>query len=165
MSIDIHDLYVKYHQDLYNYIYLLTLDKYDTEDILQNTFVKVIKGIKTFHNKSHIKTWLYAIAHNECINYFHERRSDKIVVMDLDLITITVDEDLGERLLRKEEADNIMHYICEQAEPVKSLLILRLLEEQSFEEIGHILDKSEVWCRVTFFRAKKKLFGGIKNEI
>ncbi|GFH93348.1 RNA polymerase sigma factor YlaC [Lachnospiraceae bacterium] len=56
---DIEDLYSEYYQELYKYIYLMTLNKYDTEDILHNTFIKVMKGIKSFKNQSTIKTWLF----------------------------------------------------------------------------------------------------------
>lgn len=64
------DLYVQYYDEIYRYIYLFTLNRYDTEDILHNTFVKVMQGINSFKGKSDVKTWLLAIAHNECVNHF-----------------------------------------------------------------------------------------------
>ena len=55
----------------------MTLNKYDTEDILHNTFIKVMKGIKSFKGQSTIKTWLFSIAHNECINYFSQKNATR----------------------------------------------------------------------------------------
>lgn len=157
MSRDIGDLYVQYYDEIYRYIYLFTLNRYDAEDILHNTFVKVMQGINSFKSKSNVKTWLFAIAHNECVNYFKKNNIEKINIENLDNVVLTIDDDIGRRLLYKEEVKKIIYYIQAQKEPIKSLIILRLMDERSFEEIGKILNKSDVWCRVTFFRNKKKI--------
>lgn len=161
---DIEDLYSEYYQELYKYIYLMTLNKYDTEDILHNTFIKVIKGIKSFKNKSTIKTWLFSIAHNECINYFSQNKFHEIESADYDCIAITVHDSMDKIMLKKEEVKIILKFIQAQKEPIRSLLILRLIEEESFGTIAHILNKTDVWCRVTFYRMKQKMIDLLVQE-
>lgn len=48
MENDISVLYKEYHKDLYGYIYMITLNSFDTEDILHNVFLKAMKGLETF---------------------------------------------------------------------------------------------------------------------
>ena len=161
---DIEDLYSEYYQELYKYIYLMTLNKYDTEDILHNTFIKVMKGIKSFKNQSTIKTWLFSIAHNECINYFSQNKRNKAESADYACITIVVQDSMDKTMLKKEEVEIILRFIRAQKEPIRSLLILRLIDEEPFGTIANILNKTDVWCRVTFYRMKRKIIDLLAQE-
>lgn len=161
---DIEDLYSEYYQELYKYIYLMTLNKHDTEDILHNTFIKVIKGIKSFKSQSTVKTWLFSIAHNECINYFSQNKFNRTEPADYACITIAVHDSMDKTMLKKEEAEIILKFIREQKEPIRSLLILRLIDEESFGAIANILNKTDVWCRVTFYRMKRKIIDLLAQE-
>lgn len=69
----IHDfdyIYHKYYDDIYKYVYSYTLNKYDTEDIVQKTFLKLYKNISKLQSEEHIKRWLLTVASNECTNLF-----------------------------------------------------------------------------------------------
>jgi len=141
----------------------MSLNSFDTEDILQNVFLKVIKGRKSFRGESSVKTWLFAIAHNECLTYLAKDKK-KILVENADNIIISLGYGADEILLQKETVKIILNFIQVQEEPIKSLLILRLIEEKSFVEIGRILHKSDGWCRVNFFRTKKKMIDLLDNK-
>ena len=154
MERDIGIWYERYYKDLYQYIYVMTLSSFDTEDILHNVFVKAMKGIRFFRGDSTAKTWLFTIARNECINYIKKNRKE-VCVEDVAIKIKTMGTD--DKVLQKEAVDRILEYIQSKEEPVKSLLILRLLEERSFVEIGTIIHKTDVWCRTNFFRNKKKI--------
>lgn len=67
-----------------------------------------------------------------------------------------MENSVEEKVLNQQAIEQVMRFIHSNKEPVRSLLILRLIEEKSFVEIGNIINKSDTWCRVTFFRAKKK---------
>lgn len=153
---DVGVLYKNYYKDLYQYIYFITFHVQDTEDILQNVFIKVIKGSYCFRGDSQVKTWLFSIAHNECINYLNKNRK-LIFAEDFDISILCAAHDTEKKILGKEAVERVMHFIQSKEEPIRSLLILRLIEEKSFLEIGNIIHRSETWCRVTFFRTKKRL--------
>ena len=154
MEIDISILYKEYYKALYRYIYMMTLNSFDTEDILQNVFIKAMKGLRGFRGDSSIKTWLFTIARNECLDHLSKNRKE----IQTDHIDILASSNyLEEKAVMKEAVLNIIMYIKSREEPVKSLLFLRLVEEKSFVEIGKIIGKSDVWCRINFFRAKKVL--------
>ncbi len=158
---DIVDLYKNCYKELYNYVYAITLNIYDTEDIVQYTFFKAFKGLKKFRGDSSIKTWLFKIARNECANYY--RKNPKCD--DIEGVVVYIERDMEKQLCLKEEIENVIEFILKENEPIRSLLILRLIEERSFKNISDILDKSEVWCRVTFYRMKKKLIDLLENEM
>ena len=162
MENDIYVLYKRYYKDLYKYIYVMTLNSYDTEDILQNAFLKAMKGIETFRGDSTVKTWLFTIARNECLNYIAKNKRE--IHLDAIEMLITTD-DIDKKLLQKEFVNQVLQYIQSMEEPIKSLLILRLIEERSFIQIGKIINKSDVWCRVNFFRTKKKLVDLIEDNL
>lgn len=138
----------------------MTLNNHDTEDVLHNVFSKVMKSKGRYRGDSRVKTWLFSIAHNECINYLNKSR--RLVPSESFAISIVCESSMVEKnMLQKEEIGQVMHFIQTCREPVRSLLILRLIEEKSFAEIGGIIGKSDTWCRVTFFmlfRNKGKQF-------
>ncbi|WP_313129651.1 RNA polymerase sigma factor [Anaerocolumna sp.] len=117
---DVGSLYECYYNDLYRYVYIMCLNSFDTEDILQNVFLKVIKGRKSFRGESSIKTWLFAIAHNECLNYL-EKDKRKILVENADNIIITLGYGTDEILLQKETVKIILNFIQVQEKPIRRL--------------------------------------------
>lgn len=162
MDIDICVLYKNYYKDLYKYIYVMTLNSYDTEDILQNVYLKAMKGLKTFRGDSTVKTWMFTIARNECLNYIAKNKRE--IYLDTIEIPITMN-DIEQTMLQKESVDLVLQYIQSREEPIKSLLLLRLIEEKSFIQIGKIINKSDVWCRVNFFRTKKELVDLLEDNL
>ena len=161
MEFDICVLYKRYYKDLYKYIYVMTLNSYDTEDILQNVFLKAMKGLKTFRGDSTIKTWFFTIARNEYLNYIAKNKRE--ICLDTVEIPIITD-DIEQKMLQKESVDLVLQYIQSKEEPIKSLLVLRLIEEKSFTQISKIINKSDVWCRVNFFRTKKELIDLLEDN-
>ena len=63
------NLIQQYKEPLYWHIRRILLDHDDSNDVLQNTFVKVFKGIQNFKGDSKLYTWIYRIATNESINF------------------------------------------------------------------------------------------------
>ena len=64
----------------------------------------------------------------------------------------------------KKEVEIILRFIQAQKEPIRSLLILRLIDEEPFGTIANILNKTDVWCRVTFYRMKRKIIDLLAQE-
>src|SRR5690606_17882095 len=67
------DLVEKYKERLYWHIRRIVLDHDDTDDVLQNTFIKVYRNIQTFKEDSAIYTWMYRIATNEALSFLQKR--------------------------------------------------------------------------------------------
>lgn len=70
MKKNFENIYFKYYDDIYRFIYSYTLNKSDTEDIIQKTFIKLYNNISKIQNDDHAKRWLLTVASNECTNFF-----------------------------------------------------------------------------------------------
>ena len=152
---DINKLYNMYAKDIYKFIISISLNHEVAEDIMQSTFLSAIKSIHTFKGHSSVKTWLFGIAKNEYYSYLRKNpRNLKL-------------EDINEIHYIQENKElymSIMKKIQQPKEPQKQIVILRIINDMSFKEIGAVVGKSENYCRVNFFREKQKLLEDVKDE-
>ena len=152
---DINKLYNMYAKDIYKFIISISLNHEVAEDIMQSTFLSAIKSIHTFKGHSSVKTWLFGIAKNEYYSYLRKNpRNLKL-------------EDINEIHYIQENKElymSIMKKIQQLKEPQKQIVILRIINDMSFKEIGAVVGKSENYCRVNFFREKQKLLEDVKYE-
>src|SRR3989337_4566842 len=64
----------KYQERLYWHIRRMVVEHEDANDVLQNTFIKVWKGLENFREDSQLYTWLYRIATNECLTFLEQKK-------------------------------------------------------------------------------------------
>ncbi|MDY2735573.1 RNA polymerase sigma factor [Intestinibacter sp.] len=148
---EIEKLYDLYSNDVYRFIYSLSFDEEVSKDIMQSTFLECIKSIKNFKGKCSEKTWLLAIAKNQYYTYLKKHPfTENLYDSDLDKYKDYENEFLA-------EYNEVLKLINELKEPQRQIMILRLINDLTFKEIGEIIGKSESYCRVNFFREKKKI--------
>ncbi len=145
----------QYHQPIYSLVYRMVNDPSDAADTVQEVFLKVFRGMKNFHGESSLKTWIYRIALHEASNrkrwwFRHKSRETSMEgpENDSDQIHVLAPR---ERLVDKGDSpfDSAVHqeiraHIEEELkhvpEPFRTTLILRDLEEMSYEEIAEITE-------------------------
>lgn len=115
------------------------------EDLMQETFVVALKKLDTYNGTCKITTWLCGIANNL---WLMEQRQN----VDLPLTIEGIYEDVLEW-----ESLSILKYVHKLKEPYKEVVYLRISTNLSFAQIGEIMEKSENWARVTFYRGKKMI--------
>jgi RNA polymerase sigma-70 factor (ECF subfamily) len=163
----------EFHQPIYGLIYRIVNDPSDAADTTQDVFLKVFRGMKHFHGESSLKTWIYRIALHEAANRRRWWFRHKAQETPIDPVVAGEGEFSGEdRLVDQGEspfekfAHGEVQMAVEQAlqqvpEPYRTALILRDLEEMSYEEIAEVLAISlgTVKSRITRGRAalRKKL--------
>jgi len=138
----------------------------DAEDLTQEVFTKIWKGLAAFNYSSSLKTWIYRIAVNTCID--HRRRP----CARIDLHSTTIDDTLesgavdtlvspGEsaehRLIEQEEAARVRRAITRLRPNLKAVLVLKDLEELSYDEISSVLGLSMGTISSRLNRARKAL--------
>lgn len=72
---NVEEIFKKYKDKVYRLAISIVRNEKDAEDIMQNTFIKIIDNLKSFRNESLISTWIYKIAYNEALMYLRKRRS------------------------------------------------------------------------------------------
>lgn len=146
-------LYRLYAKELYGFIFSICKNPTLSDDIVQTTFVEAIKSIEKFKGQSSVKTWLFSIAKYQCYN---QLRKNKIYIC-LDDIKISTLENIDEEAIGALCSQDMLTHINQLNEPNRSIVILRIMRDYSFSEIGELVGKSENYCRVNFYRTKNKL--------
>lgn len=151
---NIDKIYKKYATMIKNYIFFITRDNDLAEDIMQETFVVAIKQIDKFRGDSSIYTWLCSIARK--ILYKYTKRYNLKNNISIDEVQLSQNSTLEDNIFTYDNL-KLFESLQELNQSAKNVLYLRTMENLSFKEIGMILNKSENWARVTFFRSKQKL--------
>ena len=152
---NIEEIYEKYASVIKNYIYTITENDNLAEDIMQETFIVAINQIDKFRGDCEISVWLRSIAKK--ILYKETKKNKFENTVSIDEIEISDNKKIDENYIRKENKVTIYKTLQKLDINTREVMYLRITGELSFKEIGQILNKSENWARVTFFRGKQKL--------
>src|SRR6202044_2983457 len=147
----------EFQRPVYGLVYRMVSDPADAADTTQEVFLKVFRGMKHFHGESSLKTWIYRIALHEAANrkrwwFRHKAQETSIEPAESDGFA-GGDEAMQSALTDRADSpfENVAHREVQQrvdaelrqvAEPYRTTLILRDLEEMSYEEIAEVLQIS-----------------------
>ena len=121
---------------------------------MQETFIVAINQIDKFRGDCKIYVWLLSIAKK--ILYRKTKKKPKNL-LHIDELEITDKKDIEAEFIKKDNKFRLYEAIQKLDVSTREVMYLRLTGDFSFKEIGKILNKSENWARVVFFRGKKKL--------
>ncbi len=116
----------------------------EIEDILQEIFIKVYVNLNSFDKSLKFSSWIYRIAHNLVVDKIRKnsKRTKDVSIDDEELgLIIKSNEDLHLDLMNKESVKKLRDIISLMPETYREVLVLRFLEEKSYEEIMDILKK------------------------
>ena len=153
----------RYQKKLFSYIYRLVNNKEETEDILQNVFVKTYISLKSFDLEKKFSSWIYRIAHNEAINFLKKRNKRRLISWEDIASTKDKMETKSEELdpldvwLKKETRIEVRGALEKLPENYQQVLILRYFSDKSYAEIGKIIKSPANTVGTLINRAKKKL--------
>ncbi|MCI1930128.1 MAG: sigma-70 family RNA polymerase sigma factor [Clostridia bacterium] len=156
-SID--EIYAKHSKMIYYFLLSKTSDRDTAEELTQETFYQAIKCIKSFKGKSSVSTWLCGIAENVWHSWLRKQKNT-INTLDEEASADSVED----KLIIKWDAKEILKYLHSLNEPIREVIYLRLIGNLSFKDIGDIMEKSENWARVNFYRGKEKIIKEVKKD-
>jgi RNA polymerase sigma factor (sigma-70 family) len=136
------ELIARHKDRIYRFIYSKVYDRDETEDIFQDTFVKVINTLKkgNYNEEGKFLPWVMRIAHNLVIDYF--RRNNRMPKFenndDFNIFSVLSDGDLNaERSMIKDQVQkDVQRLIEELPEDQKEVLTMRIYKDMSFKEIS-----------------------------
>jgi RNA polymerase sigma-70 factor (ECF subfamily) len=153
----------RYQEPLLRYIRRLgVLEKRDAEDILQNSFVKVYRYLRSFDSSYAFSSWIYRIVHNETYDFFRsKKRRPEITLEEQEeslFFNIPSDLESNEELFDKKlENAKLKQAIKNLDKKYRDVIILRFVEEKDYTEISDILQIPEGTVATLIHRAKKEL--------
>ena len=152
----IEEVYRENFNMVYKYLFCLTHSDDIAEELTQETFCIAVKYIKTFRGECKISVWLCQIAKNlwykEVTRKNREISRETINIEDLEDI-----ENIEDIILKKDEKSELYNMLKVLDKKTREVIYLRITGDLSFKQIGNILNKTENWARVTFYRGKQKL--------
>ena len=154
----------EYKERLYWHIRKIVISHDDTDDVLQNTFIKVFRGINQFKGDSKLYSWMYRIATNEAITFINKRAKERkvdITEIKQDLVTSLSSDDWF-------SGDDIQ-FILQQAIarlPQKQQLVfnMKYFDHLKYDEISDILGTSVGALKASYFHAVKKIEMYVKSK-
>jgi len=160
---DIEKIYEEYFETVYKYLFCLTRNTDISEELTQETFYKAVKSINSFKGDCKISVWLCQIAKNLWYNEYKKNKKIKNINQN-ELEKIYSNENIENDIILNEEKIILYKKMQKLDEVTRNVILLRLTGDLSFKEIGIILNKTENWARLTFYRGKKKLKEVDENE-
>ena len=150
-------IYSTYFKSVYLYVRQLSGDEYIAEEITNETFFKAMRSLDSFRGDCDIRVWLCQIAKN-CYYSFLKKAGRIDRVEDAELLNIpSQDDTVEERILQKDEANQIQKILHGIPDPYKEVFMWRIFAELSYKQIGQIFNKSENWACVTYHRARNMI--------
>ena len=166
-------LVARYHQPIYSLVYRIVNDPADAADTTQEVFLKVFRGIQHFHGDASLKTWMYSIAIREASNqrrwwFRHKARETSIEPADRPDAACERVPGLKDRLVdghdspfesasHEEVRAKVEQELRQVPEPYRTAVILRDIEELSYEEIAEVLGVSLGTVKSRLMRGREAL--------
>ena len=165
---ELEELYRRYRMDLYRYLCFLTHDPVQAEDLLSETFVRVIKRLPTFRGECEVKTWLFGIARTIWLESLRKRRptvsaDDLSVSLDDLMERYITDDALTETTAARQKLRRVQALLQQKDERTRSVVYLRA-QGYSYQEIAQKLQITEASARVVEHRTRAWLKATLQKE-
>jgi RNA polymerase sigma-70 factor (ECF subfamily) len=147
---------------LYGYAMVLSRDRTEAEDLVQETCVRAVKAIESLEPGSNTKSWLFTILRNIWLNQVRQRSAaPKMVELDVDESTlgmaVEASKDPHALYVSKVERDQVREAIRQLPDEFREIIVLREYEELSYQEIATLLDCPAGTVMSRLGRARSKL--------
>jgi RNA polymerase sigma-70 factor (ECF subfamily) len=153
----------KYKEPVYFYIRRMVVVHADAEDVMQEVFIRIFRGLGDFRNECDISTWIYKIATNECLKFLNRQKKSNVS-----------SEQLQDTMTAKLKATDYVDYdnamavkfqaaILHLPEKQQIVFNLRYYEEMEYSEISKITGTGVESLKVNYHYAKEKIKNYILN--
>lgn len=149
-------LVIHFQRQIHIYCYHMLGDETDAEDAVQEIFINAYRGLENYRPTISFSSWLYKIAHHQCINIIKQRQRKQGLVAFLKQESKNANLDYSSKLVEE--------VLAPLSIPDRQLLILKTVEERSFADISEIMNISQQNLRKKFERLKKKIQARSKRK-
>lgn len=159
-NFDYASLINKYKDLAYNIALKITRNEQDSEEIVQDSFLKAFKGLDQFKYESQFSTWFYRIVFNTAISSIRKKKLQSVEI-NSNIITRYEDSQLESVYLKLDDSDRkklVSDAMAKIGELDYTVLSLFYYENLSLKEISKIVNKNENYLKVVLQRARIKLY-------
>lgn len=153
----------KYKERLYWHIRKIVMSHEDTDDVLQNTFLKVWRNIDKFREESSLYTWLYRIATNESLTLINSNKRRSLMPMN-EANEYLMDNLMSDPYFNGDEIQmKLQEAILRLPEKQRIVFNMKYFDDIKYEEMSAILDTSVGALKSSYHHATKKIEEYIKG--
>ena len=159
-----HSLVNKYQERLYWHIRKIVISHEDTDDVLQNTFLKVWKSIDSFREESSLYTWLYRIATNESITFLNSKKRKQLLPLN-DISDYLMENLVSDPFFEGDKIQmKLQEAILKLPEKQRMVFNLKYFEEMKYEDMSQVLETSVGALKASYHHAVKKVEEYLKSS-
>ncbi|MCF8363859.1 MAG: RNA polymerase sigma factor [Prolixibacteraceae bacterium] len=159
-----HELVKSYQENLYWHIRKIVISHEDTDDVLQNTFIKVWNNIESFRAESELYTWMYRIATNEALTFLSQKKRRAIFsgTIENDYLINSLESD--EYFEGTEIQLKLQKAILTLPEKQRLVFNMKYFDEIKYDDMSEILGTSVGALKASYHHAVKKIEEQLKEE-
>lgn len=147
-------IWKEFSSQLYIYINSKVNNKYDTEDIIQEVFIKIHNNIDKINDQSKLKSWIYKITKNTIIDYYRKKKDISVDIMKFEKV---IEEDNKSDNMNEEISKCLEKMIFELPKKYQEAIDLYDIKGMNHKEISKKLDVTVSCSKMRVQRAKAKL--------
>jgi RNA polymerase sigma-70 factor, ECF subfamily len=146
----------EHHRLIYSVVRGIVGPGDDTEDVVQEVFIKVFRALPGFRGEARLSTWIYRIARNEALNATGKRRPTAVPIEDCEDLAAAGDDPMAAH--RKRLTRELLERLMEKLDETQRVALeLRYMGDKSYEEIADIMDVPLGTVKTHIYRAKLSL--------
>ena len=158
---DLDGIYREHAETVYRFLLAKTGSADLAEELTQETFYQAVKSVGTYDGSCQMSTWLCGIARNVLFTHWKKQKHS---ALSLEEVPEPSADSAEEAVLGRLGQEIVLSAIHRLPEPGREILHLRLLGGLSFRQIGDILNQTETWARVNYYRAKQSLIKELNKD-
>jgi RNA polymerase sigma-70 factor (ECF subfamily) len=159
------ELYSRYVDRIYNYVYYRTSNANDAEDLTARVFHRAYKHIHNYKEKGYpFSAWLYRIAHNLVANWYRDNKRKQEIPLDDSLPLISKQNQPEKSVIKMQEQESLMQAIKQLPHERQELLVLKFIEPLTNAEIAMIMGRSEGAIKSLYHRTLNSLRDILSEE-
>lgn len=147
----------KYQQKIYWHIRRMVIDHDDTDDLVQEVFIKVWKNLANFRSDSQLYTWLYRIASNESITFLNRKKQRNNISLDEVSPELSASLTEGTYFNGDRAQLKLQQALLKLPEKQRLVFNMKYFDDLKYDEISEILGTSVGALKASFHLAVKKI--------
>jgi len=159
------ELVSSYSEKLYWHVRSLTGSHEDTDDLLQDIFIKIWTALPSYRGEAQLYTWLYRIATNETLNFLRKKKLLSLLSLDA-LETAAENMASGDSFFDGDKAEaKLCSAIMKLPPRQRAVFVMRYYDEMPYEQISEILGASVSSLKASYHFAQEKIKLSIESSV
>lgn len=154
----------QYQRPLYAFVRRMLTGHDETQDVLQNTFLKAWKGLDGFRGDSTLRSWLHRIAHNEALSHMRRAKRAHLTRVEDAAEHLTAGMDHGEHVHAEEIQRRLQHALMRLPDKQRVVFVMRYFQEMPYAEMSAITGTSEGALKSSYHIAVKKIESWLTDQ-